>query len=407
MPGPAPPPPAAPPPEAFIRPVDRPSILALRPGFWLVISFGAVALLFAVLSSGVARPASGAVLWDFAMGSGFAALALAAMQFALSGRIKWLTNPFGTDVVHVFHRILSWGVVALMLLHFGVLFVWYQPALSEWSPLIARWEPTSGRLALWLGVTVVWVGFASWSRRIRPMVQIANPWRVVGNKQEHDGVHTLTLRPEGNGLRPWRPGRFAWLSVGHSPHTLREHPFTISRAPEGGPQITFSIKPLEDESARLRKTPVGGLAYVDGPFGTFTVDRQSGAGGFVMIAGGVGIMPLMANLQALRARRDPRRVILLYANKRLEDAPFREDLNVIARDLDLKIVHVPQAAPGGWVGEVGMIDADVLARHLPLESRAWPHMLCGPAPMPKAVIKALRRMGVRKRHITQEPFESV
>ena len=80
---------------------------------------------------------------------------------------------------------------------------------------------------------------------------------------------------------------------------------------------------------------------------------------------------------------------------------------MIARDLDLKIVHVPQAAPGGWVGEVGMIDADVLARHLPLESRAWPHMLCGPAPMPKAVIKALRRMGVRKRHITQEPFESV
>lgn len=455
---------AAPPPEAFIRPVDRPAIVALRAGFWLLIGFGAVALPFAVLLSGAARPAPGGVLWDFAMGSGFAALAIAAMQFALTGRIKWLTNPFGADIVYVFHRFLSWGALALMLMHFGVLYIWYQPALGELNPLTARWELTSGRvalvcfgllivtselrkwlgieyhfwrvmhvtlavtgfaaavahvlgvghysamedtLALWLGVTVVWVGFVIWSRLIRPMVQIGNPWRVVGNKAEHGGVHTLTLRPEGKGLRLWRPGQFAWLSVGNSPYTLREHPFTISSAPECGPQIAFSIKPLGDDSKRLSQTPVGTLAYVDGPFGTFTVDREADAEGFVMIAGGVGITPVVANLQALRARRDPRRVILLYANKRLEDAPFREELDRIARDLDLKIVHVPEEAPEGWVGEVGMIDAEVLARHLPQRSRAWPHMLCGPAPMTDAVIKALRGMGVRKRHIDLEAFEIV
>jgi len=455
---------AALPPEAYIRPVDRPKMVALRVGFWLLVGFGAVALPFAVLLSGAVRPAPKGVLWDFAMGAGFAALALTALQFALTGRIKWLTNPFGADIVYVFHRFLSWGAVALMALHFGVLYLWYQPALGELNPLSARWELTAGRvallcfgllivtselrkwlkieyhfwrvmhvmlavtgfaaalahvlgvgnysamadtLALWLGVTVVWFGFVIWSRLIRPMVQMAHGWRVVANVAERGGVHTLTLRPDGAGLRMWRPGQFAWLAVGNSPYTLREHPFTISSAPEQGPEIAFSIKPLGDDSERLAKTPVGARAYVDGPFGTFTVDREGDAAGFVMIAGGIGITPVMANLAALCARGDRRRVILLYANKTLEDAPFREELAQMAREIDLKVVHVPEAAPEGWQGEVGMIDADILARHLPAHSRDWPHMLCGPAPMTKAVIAALRRMGVPKWRIDLEAFEIV
>lgn len=455
---------ATPSPAAFVRLADRPVLVALRAGFWLVVGFAVIALPFAVLLTGNEQPAPTHVLWDFAMGCGFAALSVAGIQFALTGRIKLLTNPFGADIVYVFHRFLSWGALALMLVHFGVLYIWYQPALGELNPLTARWELTAGRLALicfgllivtselrkrlrldyhwwrvmhvllavtgfgaavahvlgvgnysgmqdtralWLGVTVVWVGFVIWSRLLRPMVQLANPWRVIGNDAERGGVHTLTLRPEGRGLRAWRPGQFAWLSVGQSPWSMKEHPFTISTAPDRGPDISFSIKPLGDDSARLAKTPPGSVAYVDGPFGTFSVDRDVGADGFVMIAGGVGITPIIANLHALQSRRDARPVVLVYANKTLEEASFREALDTIARDIDLTVVHVPEEPPPDWTGESGMIDTEILARHLPDNSRDWPHMLCGPGAMINAVTGALRRMGVPPGRISSEVFELV
>lgn len=439
-------------------------MVALRAAFWLIVAFAVIALPFVILLTDGDGPPPTSLLWDFAMGSGFAALALAAIQFALTGRIKLLTNPFGADIVYDFHRFLSWGVLALMLLHFGVLYIWYDPALGELNPLTARWELTLGRVALvcfgllivtselrkwlgiayhwwrimhillavtgfaaaiahvlgvgnytgtvntramWLGVAVIWAGFIIWSRLLRPLVLARNPWRVIRNEAERSGVHTLTLKPEGRPMQAWKAGQFAWLTIGNSPWAMKDHPFTISTAPDRGPEISFSIKPLGDDSARLAKTEPDTLAYVDGPFGTFSVDREESAEGFVMIAGGVGITPLMANLHALQSRADPRPVILIYANPTLDEASFREELDEIADDINLTVVHVPEDAPKDWQGESGRIDGALLARQLPDETRNWPHMLCGPGPLIEAASTALRDLGVPARRISFEIFEMV
>ena len=454
----------SPPPQAFIRAADRPLVVSLRAGVWLLVGFGSIALPFLVMLLGSDRPAPTHLLWDIAMGCGFSALTLVTAQFALTGRVKLLTSPFGADVVYLFHRFLSWGVVGLVLIHFAILYLWYQPALGELNPLTARWELTAGRLALvcfglllatselrkrigleyfrwrvlhvalavtgtgsalahvlgigvfsgmagsrtlWTGIALILAAFVIWSRVLRPMVLARNPWRVIANETERGGVHTLSLRPEGKPLRAWKPGQFAWLSIGHAPWALRDHPFTISTAPDRGPEISFSIKPLGDDSERMSKTKPGTIAYVDGPFGTFSIDREMTAEGFIMIAGGVGITPILSNLHALQSRRDPRPVILIYANSSLGAASFREELDTIAEDVSLTIVHVPEDAPDGWHGEVGMIDKDILCRHLPDSSRDWPHMLCGPAPMLEAVAKELMALGVPARRISSEIFDLV
>ncbi|MFN4154327.1 MAG: ferric reductase-like transmembrane domain-containing protein [Paracoccaceae bacterium] len=454
----------SPDPQAFIRPADRPLIVALRASFWLMAGLALIALPFATILLGTDRPAPTHPLWDFAMGCGFAALSLAAAQFALTGRIKLLTTPFGADIIYLFHRFLSWGLLGLMLMHFGILYIWYQPALGTLNPLTARWELTSGRVALacfgllvvtselrkriwleyhgwrvlhialavtgtaaamahmlgvgkysamsgsralWIGIAVIWAGFVLWSRLLRPMVLARNPWRVVSNEAERGGVHTLTLRPEGQPLRAWKPGQFAWLTIGHAAWAMREHPFTISTAPDRGPEISFSIKPLGDDSERMARTPPGTLAYVDGPYGTFSIDREATADGFVMIAGGVGITPILSNLHAMQSRRDPRPVILLYANSTLEEASFREELDAIAQDIPLSLIHVPETPPDDWHGDAGMIDKALLARHLPGASRNWPHMLCGPGPMITAVTRGLTGLGVPAHRISSEVFDMV
>lgn len=437
--------------------------MTTRAVLWLLAAFVALALPFAVLMTGERVPGRG-ILWDFAMGLGFGALAAAGMQFALTARFRRLAYPFGIDVVYLFHRYMALGVLALMLGHFGILYIWFHDALGELNPLTARWELTAGRLALvgfallvvtsefrkrlgieygwwralhvvlavlafgaallhvlgvghftaasekrWLmlGVTAGWLLLLVWVRLIKPWAQLRNPWRVVENIVERGGVHSLVLEPLGARLRQWKPGQFAWLTLGQSPYGLREHPFTISSAPQDGPRVTFSIKPLGDFTEAVVKTKPGALAYLDGPYGAFSIDMEPGAEGFVMVAGGIGITPMIANLEAMRARRDRRPVVLFYASSEWDEVTFREELEALEAALNLKVVHVIESPPDGWQGESGYLDREILARHLGEETRGWPHLLCGPAPMTAAVRQALRELGVSVWRIDSEIFDMV
>ena len=455
-------------PARHVDAADAPWAVRARAAGWVALAVAALLLPFAVILAGE-PPRGDPLTRNLAFTLGFGALALIAMQFALTGRLKPLTRPFGADILPVFHRFLSWGAVALMLGHFGMLYVWHQDDMGVLNPLRAPLHMTAGRVALlcfltliasselrkrvgldylwwrrlhlglaltgfaaaiwhvlgaghltaepatkalWLVATLAWAGLILHARVLRPMHQARNPWRVVENRDEGDGIRSLVLEPQGRPLRDWLPGQFAWLSVGQGPFSLREHPFTISTAPDKGPEIRFSIKPLGDDSARLARTPVGTTAWIDGPYGVFSIDREADAPGFVMIAGGVGITPILANLHAMQERRDPRPVHLIYANDSWEEIAFRRDLERIARDIDLTVTHVIENPPEGWDpaphrGVRGRVDADLLARHLPQDSRDWPHMMCGPAPMLAAARKALRGMGVPLSAIHSEIFEMV
>ena len=57
----------------------------------------------------------------------------------------------------------------------------------------------------------------------------------------------------------------------------------------------------------------GEVAYLDGPYGAFSVDRYA-APGFVFIAGGAGIAPIMSMLRTLADRHETRPLWLVYAN---------------------------------------------------------------------------------------------
>lgn len=437
--------------------------MTARTILWVLCAFAAMALPFVVLMTGERVPGTGR-LRDFSKGLGFGALAGAGMQFALTARFRRMAHPFGIDVIYLFHRYMAWGILGLMLGHFAIFWTWFPDELGELNPLTARWELTMGRFALlcfaalvvtselrkrlgieygrWrlvhvalavagfgaaiahvlgvghftgttdkrlamLGVTAGWLLLLAWVRLAKPWWQLRNPWRVTDNIAERGGVHTLVLEPMGRGLRRRKPGQFAWLTLGHSPFGLREHPFTISNPPEDGAKIAMSIKPLGDQTGELVKTRPGTVAWLDGPYGAFSIDMEPQAAGFVMIAGGIGITPMIANLRSMAARGDRRPAILIYANPDRESVTFREELDDLSRRMALRVVHVPEDPPEGWRGESGHIDKDMLARHLPPGSRDWPHMLCGPLPLTDAAKAALRDLGVPLRRIDSEIFDMV
>ena len=85
----------------------------------------------------------------------------------------------------------------------------------------------------------------------------------------------------------------------------------------------------------------------------------------VLVAGGVGITPMMSMIRTLADQGDKRPVILLYGSKDWEEITFREELEALEARLDLTVVHVLENPPEGWTGERGFITAAVFKRHLP------------------------------------------
>jgi ferredoxin-NADP reductase len=114
----------------------------------------------------------------------------------------------------------------------------------------------------------------------------------------------------------------------------------------------------------------------------------------VLIAGGVGITPMMSMIRTLADRADKRPVILLYGSRDWESVTFREELDALPQRLNLSVVHVLEKPPAGWTGEKGYINAAVLARHLPPPFANHEYYICGPDVMMDAIERALSELDV-------------
>ena len=107
----------------------------------------------------------------------------------------------------------------------------------------------------------------------------------------------------------------------------RSHPYSISAAPNGE-WLRITVKDLGDGSGDLARVPIGTRVMVEGPYGILT-DVKRTKPGVLLIAGGIGITPLRALLEALPAR--PGDITLLYRARRPQDVLFRDELEILAR----------------------------------------------------------------------------
>jgi NAD(P)H-flavin reductase len=158
------------------------------------------------------------------------------------------------------------------------------------------------------------------------------------------------------------------------------------------------IKELGDFTRTIGRIKPGTLAYVDGPYGNLCVDDRAEPG-VALIAGGVGLAPLLGILRQMRLTGDSRKVKLIYGNRLADQIAYRGELG------EGGITYVLSEPPDGWGGEVGFIDASLLDRVFSdREFREWVFVMCGPPVMMDVVGDHLIAKGTRSYRILSERF---
>lgn len=233
-------------------------------------------------------------------------------------------------------------------------------------------------------------------------------FRVHVVRPESPTVSTLVLVRRGRHTGPWfRPGQFAWVRLERM--SVEEHPFTIASSAADGGRVEFTLRHTGDFAARLGGLRRGDPVWVDGPYGAFTPDAVP-ATGLVLIAGGVGITPMMSMLRTAADRGDHRPYRLLVHAREPADLLFRGELADLRRQLDLQVTEVAgSSAATDRAGANGRIDTGLLRAAL---SRVGPvarpdYFVCGRPRLVADVLDVLAALGVPGDRVHTERFGQV
>lgn len=268
-----------------------------------------------------------------------------------------------------------------------------------------RYSQDAALFYVWIVLFFVAVFSLAYVYVIKPIQQTRRPWTVRGVRSAGMRTWELTLEPDGHRGVGYEAGQFVWLNVGNSPFSLFENPFSISSAPASGPALQFVIKELGDFTRTIGRIEPGARAYLDGPHGDLVVAGR-GEPGMALVAGGVGIAPLIGILRQLCHENDTRPTMLIYGNRLEEQIAYREELATMAEAHGTEVVHVLSEPPDGWTGRTGLVDADLIrAVFDPATMKHWLFLLCGPPAMMQVVETTLIEMGVPSRQIESERFQ--
>jgi predicted ferric reductase len=417
--------------------------IALLLAFYLALSLAPVAL--AALQPLARRP------WPDELSSGLAmaGFAVLLMEFALSGRYRRLSARIGMDLTMRFHQMMALAALGLLILH-PFLYTDYSqrpggsgvqltPAatvsgMAAWMLLVAlvgfawlrthlpwtyeTWRLTHGLGALaiaafglhhvldtgrysadpwlrgfWIAGGALALAALAWTYLARPFALAARRWRVAAVTPEAERLWRVVLEPVRARGFAFAAGQFVWLKLEH-PYGLTEHPFSIASAPGQLPRLQFLVKESGDFTRGIGGVAPGTRAFVDGPYGNFTLAGRQGKG-IVLIAGGVGVAPILSLARDLAATHDARPLTIVYADRNEGQLAARAELEAIA------------AAPGRALHLVlgKPLTAQALKACLPATGAAdWLYFVCGPPGMIDAVENWLAGYGVPLGQIVSERF---
>ena len=188
--------------------------------------------------------------------------------------------------------------------------------------------------------------------------------------------------------------------------------YSIASPPEDT-YLMLTVERIEDGEVSpylVDELRIGDQIELRGPIGGYFLwdarDAKNDGSPLFLVAGGSGIVPLMAMIRhrANVGNRVPTR--LLYSSRSYEDVIYREELDHISRnDSSLSIIHtLTRHQPPDWTSYHRRIDRAMLA------DTAWPPaekplaFTCGPTAVVEKVATHLLQLGYEAERIKTERF---
>jgi ferredoxin-NADP reductase len=240
-------------------------------------------------------------------------------------------------------------------------------------------------------------------------------WRaatVVKVVEETPRARTLML-----GVPGWpghRAGQHVDVRLTAEDGYQTQRSYSIASAPSD-PLISLTIEWLKEGEVSpylCHEVREGDRFELRGPIGGYFVWEAGDGGPLLLVAGGSGIVPLMAMLRYrtaalpdMAARRAlPAR--LLYSSRSWDDVIYRTELDrLTADDESAQVMHtITRSPPPGWPGFRRRIDRAMLTEV------AWPPAerprvyICGPTPLVEFVATELAQLGHDPALIKTERF---
>jgi ferredoxin-NADP reductase len=230
--------------------------------------------------------------------------------------------------------------------------------------------------------------------------------RLEARRDETPAARTLLLR-----VPDW-PGHLAGQHL--DVRLTAEDGYTAQRsyslaAPADGDRVELTVQAVPDGEVSpylARVFDVGDPVEVRGPVGGWFVWRPTDTDPVLLVAGGSGIVPLMAIIRARRAAGSRVPFRMLYSVRTPDDVIYADELRGRARDdagLDVGYVYT-RAAPAASPHPAGRIG---VAR---LNTDGWPAVLhprcyvCGPTGFVEAVADILVALGHDPARVRTERF---
>jgi ferredoxin-NADP reductase len=234
-------------------------------------------------------------------------------------------------------------------------------------------------------------------------------WRVAKVAEVRpETARVVTIALDVPGWDGHLPGQHLDVRLTAEDGYQAERSYSIASAPDGA-RVELAVERLDDGevspylAGELRQ---GDQLELRGPVGGYFVWEPSRGGPLLLVAGGSGVVPLMAMLRHRAASGSQVPARLLFSSRSLDEVIFREELERLeAADDGLTVTHtLTRAQPPGWAGYARRIDAVML------EEVGWRPgerplaFVCGPTRLVEAVAGDLVALGHDPYRVRTERF---
>jgi ferredoxin-NADP reductase len=230
---------------------------------------------------------------------------------------------------------------------------------------------------------------------------------VTALHEETPRVRTITLL-----LPEWprhRPGQHVDIRLTAADGYQAERSYSIASAPSDRPMLDLTVERVSDGEVspflhdELR---VGDRFELRGPIGGYFVWDAAAAEPVLLIAGGSGIVPLMAMIRHRARASSAAPFTLLYSSRAPEDVIYASELEQLAARGDgVRVVHTfTRGQPQGWTGYARRIDRPMIGELLEATGRMVQAFVCGPTPLVEVAAESLVGLGLAPAQVRTERF---